>query len=197
MQAAAWDILRLGMVREWWQRRVGPGVRYLIVTVILMAGFYALLYHPHEAESWPGQALYAYLRMTAEVSARILRWVGEDAVAHDTQVFGRFPYVVVLDCAALDAQALYAAAVLAFPARPWLRAVGVVYGLLAIFGINIARLVILYFAGAASPELFHTLHEEVLVFVVIALVCLLFLTWAWAARRAAPAIPMEIASHAS
>jgi exosortase/archaeosortase family protein len=163
--------------------RAGTRARYLVLTVLLMVGFYAILYHPYAEDSWPAQALTQYLRVTANASVWVLQLLGESASASDTQVFGRFPYVVVLDCAALDAQALFAAAVLAFPARAWTKVLGVVLGLSAIFGINVARLVLLYFAGARSRELFHVLHEEVMVFAVIALVCLMFLLWAQLALR--------------
>ncbi len=47
--------------------------------------------------------------------------------------------------------------------------------------INTACLVTLYYAGAHSSSPFKTLHEEVFVLVIVALVCGMFLAWAtWA-----------------
>jgi exosortase/archaeosortase family protein len=163
-------------------------VGYLVVTAVLMLGFYSVLYGSYDPAVWPGTWLLAYLEFTAQASALVLQFLGETVTLSGTQVLGRFPYVVALDCAALDAQALFAAAVLAFPAKIWKRAAGVAAGLGLIFIINTARLVALYFAGIHSLELFHSLHEEVFVVAVVALVCTIFLAWAmWAREAALPA----------
>jgi exosortase/archaeosortase family protein len=149
-----------------------------------MALFYALLYHPYAEESLPGRALSAYLRFVASGSATLLGWFGEDISVQGTTVLGRFSYVVILDCAALDAQALFAAAVLAFPVALRDKLIGLGAGLSAIWCINVGRLALLYFAGARSLPLFQVLHEEVLVLLVILSVCGLFVVWArWAHTR--------------
>lgn len=154
---------------------------YLLTTACLMAALYALAYHSWDATSGPGRWLAAYLKTVTQVSAATLRALGEHVTVADRTVSGRFSYVVVVDCAALDVQALFVAAVLAFPS-PWrTRLWGIVTGIAAIFAINITRLVVLYYAGASSLELFNTLHEEVFVLLIVALVCGLFLAWArWA-----------------
>jgi exosortase/archaeosortase family protein len=168
-------------------RWLGSGTgrfRFLILTLALMIGFYAVLYHPYEETSFAGRMLIGYLRLTAVGSGTFLGWLGEPVSIEETSVLGRFPFVVVLDCAALDAQALFAAAVIAFPVRNWHKLVGLAGGLAAIWLINVGRLVALYFAGTHSRRLFEVLHEEVMVLVVIVGVCGLFLGWAsWARRR--------------
>jgi exosortase/archaeosortase family protein len=173
-----------GFVRAVSARAQTP-IGYLVLTVTLMLGFYSVLYQPYDPLSWPGTWLLAYLEVSARSSAALLTLFGESVSLSGTQVLGRFPFVVVLDCAALDAQALFAAAVLAFPVQAWKRVAGLLGGLVLIFGINTLRLVALYFAGVRSLDLFHTLHEEVFVFVIIACVCLLFFGWARWARGAA------------
>jgi len=166
-------------------RRLGSGYRFLGGTLLLMLLFYAALYQPYAEDSLPARCLVSYLELVARGSALWLGWLGEAVSVEGTTVGGRFPFVVVLDCAALDAQALFAAAVLAFPARLGDKLLGLAAGLLAIASINIARLVLLYFAGARSLRLFQVLHEEVLVLLVILLVCGLFAAWArWARGRA-------------
>jgi len=168
--------------------RIGSGYRFLGGTLLLMLVFYAALYQPYAADSLPGRCLVRYLELVAHGSALWLGWLGEVVSVEGTTVDGRFPFVVVLDCAALDAQALFAAAVLAFPARLGDKLLGLAAGLLAIAGINIARLVLLYFAGTRSLRLFQVLHEEVLVLLIILIVCGLFAAWArWARERVAPA----------
>lgn len=163
------------------KRRV---ITYLVTTAGLMVALYALAYHSWEASSFAGQLLLAYLEAVAQVSAASLRLFGESITINDATVSGRFSYVVVVDCAALDVQALFVAAVLAFPS-PWrARLMGVVGGVAAIFALNTTRLVLLYYAGASSLDLFHTLHQEVFVLAIVLLVCGLFLVWArWATLR--------------
>lgn len=167
-----------------WLRAPNNRWRFLIATVALMIAFYAALYHPYDSASIPGQLLAGYLELAARGSAALLGWLGETVSVSGTTVMGRFPFVVVLDCAALDAQALFAAAVLAFPASLRAKLLGLSLGLSSIWLINVARLALLYFAGARSLELFQVLHEEVMVLVVILAVCALFFAWArWARGR--------------
>jgi exosortase/archaeosortase family protein len=175
---------RLPLLHRWFGGALS-GRGFLPVSIALMVLFYAVLYHPYSEQGLPGRVLGAYLRFVARGSATLLGWFGEDISVQGTTVLGRFPYVVVLDCAALDAQALFAAAVLAFPVPLRDKLVGLAAGLSSIWCINVIRLALLYFAGAHSLELFQVLHEEVFVLLVILSVCALFVVWArWAHARA-------------
>lgn len=159
-------------------------IRYVLTLGAILLVLYALVYHSWGPESFASEWLTSYLGLVANVSASVLRLLGEQVSLHGTSVSGRFSYVVVVDCAALDVQAMFTAAVLAFPARWVARLIGLASGLAAIFVINTARLVTLYYAGSYSSSLFKTLHEEVFVLVIVALVCGMFLLWAtWATSR--------------
>jgi exosortase/archaeosortase family protein len=187
--APRWAFLRAALGGK------GDPRRFLFWTLLLMLVFYAALYHPYAEASLPGRFLIAYLRFVAIGSATLLGWLGESVSVEQTTVLGRFPFVVVLDCAALDAQALFAAAVLAFPACPRLKLVGLVGGVAAIWLLNVLRLVLLYFAGVRSVELFQVLHEEVLVLLIIACVCGLFVAWArWARTGQRAGSPLDSAA---
>lgn len=161
-----------------------------------MIAFYTLIYHPHGETSLPGRCLNAYLRGVARGSAACLQWLGEPIEVVGATVLGRFPYVVVLDCAALDAQAMFAAGVIAFPASSSAKLLGLSAGVAAIWILNVGRLVLLYFAGARSFALFRWLHEEVFVVTVILAVCGLFFGWAWWARGTAPPRLVHQGAHA-
>jgi exosortase/archaeosortase family protein len=104
-----------------------------------------------------------------------------------TLIVGRFSLRIVLDCAALDAHALLAAAVLAFPVAWRRRIAGVVAGTPIVGAINVIRIVILYVAGVRWPDAFHVLHEEVLQLLIIVSTFLVFAAWIVWARRARPA----------
>jgi exosortase/archaeosortase family protein len=159
---------------------------FLVRMLVWMSGLYSLVFYPYAEGTGPARVLAQYLELVASASALLLGWCGEAVSVDGSTVSGRFPYVVVLDCAALDAQALFAAAVLAFPVSWHHKAIGLGGGLAAIFCMNVARLALLYFAGAHSLRLFQLLHEEVLVALVILLVCGWFALWAsWANARLA------------
>jgi exosortase family protein XrtM len=157
--------------------------------VALALGFFAVLFLAHAPDSSTGRALAGYLTWLARACGSVVAIFDPSAVVHDRVLSGRFSLEIVLDCGALDVQALFAAAVLAFPA-PWRqRAAGLAGGLLALNGFNVLRIVTLYFVGAHAPGWFHTLHEEIFQIVIVAIACLLFALWAmWARPAASPSI---------
>jgi exosortase/archaeosortase family protein len=123
--------------------------------------------------------LAGYLRFVAALSGWIIARFDGSVTVSGTRILGRFPLEIVFDCAALDIQALYAAAVLLFPA-PWRRKLlGLGAGLSIIFTANVARIVALYFIGADAPDAFHTMHQEVFQLALLVLTCGLFVAWAF------------------
>jgi exosortase/archaeosortase family protein len=157
-------------------------VGYLVRAAGLMAVFYALLYFPYPPGSLPLRAFAWYLHHIALAAGAIARLFDGSVTVADDLVQGRFSLRIVLDCAALDAHALFAAAVLAFPA-PWSRrAAGVVAGTVLIALVNLARIVALYVAGLRWPASFHLLHEEVLQMAIILATFVAFAGWILWAR---------------
>ncbi|TPV94165.1 MAG: hypothetical protein B7733_16715 [Myxococcales bacterium FL481] len=167
-------------------RRSGryASLRFLVVGVVLAGSLYTLIYYPYPPVSLPAEALTRYLEFNAAATASIVSLVEDGVRARGTVVWGRFPLRVVLDCAALDAIAVFAAAVLAFPA-PWRKTLtGVVLGASLLVILNLGRLVTLYFAGRADRELFDLLHEEVFQLVLVAAAVGAFARWTvWVQRR--------------
>ena len=135
--------------------------------------------------------LAGYLRFLAAVSGWLIARFDDGVSVAGTRIHGRFPLEIVFDCAALDIQALYAAAVLLFPA-PWRRKlIGLATGLAIIWAANIARIVALYFIGAHAPGAFHTMHHEVFQLALLVLTCGLFVGWAFRPSLR-PARPAEV-----
>ena len=69
-----------------------------------------------------------------------------------TLIHGRFPLRIVKSCSALDAQVLYVAALIAFPASVRAKLFGVILGVIGLTGLNILRLTALYFVGGHAPS---------------------------------------------
>lgn len=160
-------------------------MRFLFLGAALMAVLYAALYFPYEAGQWPARALQTYINGLAAVVGFLLSLVDSTVTVQGDHISGRFPLRIVLDCAALDAQALFAAAVLAYPAA-WprkLKALGI--GLVAIGVLNLGRIISLYFVGIHWSTGFHVLHEEVMPLALVLFSVSLFALWTLSLRGVA------------
>ena len=161
-----------------------PALAYLVRVALAMMVLYGLLYFPYPPESFPVRAIAGYLRGVATMSAALIRVFDAGARAHGDLIDGRFSMRIVLDCAALDAHALLAAAVLTFPARWRYRIAGIVGGALVVAAVNVGRIGVLYFVGVRWPSAFPVLHEEVLQIAIILATFLVFGGWIALVRRA-------------
>ncbi len=168
------------------RQRIG---RFLLITLPTMLLLYGLIYYPHRADSVLGRGLTGYVRLIATVAGAILHAFDGAVTVSGHHIGGRFPLSIVLDCSALDAQALYVAAVLGIKARWSDKVVGVVGGLVMLTAVNLTRIVALYFVGVRAPHLFHVLHEEVLQLAVILCAFAAFGLWAYVALRHAQRTP--------
>jgi len=176
-------IARLESTRpvRWWRARPGP-FRFLVRAALLMGLFYSVLYYPYGESSLPARLLYGYLALLARVSGGCVSLFDASASVNGLFILGRQPLQIVLDCAALDALALFAAAVLAFPAPARAKLIGFVTGGAIIWVFNVLRIVLLYVAGARWPRLFDILHEDVMALLLVLVSVGCFAVWAALSR---------------
>jgi exosortase/archaeosortase family protein len=160
--------------------------RFLLAALCWMLVLSAAYFRPYAEDSAPGRALQAYLWLQAHGAAALIALFDGAAAASGTTIGGRFPLRVVKACSSLDAQVLYAAAVLAFPVRWRMRALGVALGVAGITALNLGRIAGLYFVGALAPGWFDAIHEEVFPAALLGCALLGFALWArWVSRAAA------------
>ena len=171
-------------IRFW--RELAPGVRFACRGILIAAVFYAALYYPWDPGSVPGRLLAWYITLQARLSGACLRLVDSSVMVTGTIIAGRFPLNIVVDCTALDAMALYAAAILAFPAPPRTKALALAGGLMIVATANLGRIVFLYFAGVHWPAWFDFLHEEVLQIGVILVPIVCFVAFVARVRLSPP-----------
>ena len=153
------------------------------VTSSILLGLYAFPYRELGLpETWFEGYLAAYARLVGKVLGLV-----ESAVHVDgTLISGRYSLRIVKTCDAMEANALFAAAVLAL-AGPWRRKlVALVAGLAALVAANVLRITTLYYAGALAPGTFRVLHEEVWPLVLIGFAAGAFVVAAGYVRRGAP-----------
>src|SRR5262245_53905475 len=174
--------LEMTRIAGWWRGRPAA-IRFAIVAALLMAAFYSVLYYPYGASSFPGRLLSGYLTAVARVSGTCVAPFDRNVRVEGAFITGRQSLQIVLDCAALDALALFGATVLAFPASTRAKALGIAVGFAVISAFNVLRIVLLYLAGMKSPELFDLLHEDVMALVIVLVSVGCFAAWAVLARN--------------
>jgi exosortase H (IPTLxxWG-CTERM-specific) len=145
---------------------------FLIRFGLICASLYALLH-------WlPPDFLMPVNAHTASVLATALHAVGISAAARMDIVFGGgFSVRIIPECTVMLMAGLYLAFLLAFPAPAGGKAVGLLVGLPALYGLNLLRLVAVYLAGLSDERLFKILHVYLGEVAMVLGVCVACLTW--------------------
>lgn len=138
---------------------------------------YTALYFPYPEHSTPARVLHRYLEWIAAASAWVIQRFDPRAQAQGDMVLGQFPLQIVLDCAALDAQAMLSVAILVAAGSVPQKVAGMCAGAFLLGAFNIARISLLYAVGTHYPDWFQMLHEEVLQLGMVIAACALFAAW--------------------
>jgi exosortase/archaeosortase family protein len=135
-----------------------------------------------------GEQFAAYMKLNAEVTAAIIRALGDGADVHEMVIMGeRYTLNLKRGCDALQAAAFYICAVLTSPVGIALRRriVPVIVGTALLLAINLIRLLSLYYTGVFFPEWFDFMHVEFWQSVFIFIPIVLWLFWLFRAMRRA------------
>jgi exosortase H (IPTLxxWG-CTERM-specific) len=143
----------------------------------------------------------ALFRLNAKVASALLCLLGQGTTAADTTIVGPgFSLIIRRGCDGLETTALFVAAVLAFPS-PWRKKLlGLLVGTVFLLGLNILRIVSLFFIGVYFPKLFQVMHADVwqVAFILVAVIFwALWIQWATAAHPAAKANSQPTAKPAA
>ena len=98
-------------------------------------------------------------------------------VVGKTVSFNGFKMIVIGECAALLPIMMFAAAVIAFPARWGSKLIGLLLGIPVLFGFNVFRIMGLLIVGKYEPTLFHFAHIYVWQGSMILMIGGLWLSW--------------------
>lgn len=161
--------------------RKRPVFRFVVLFVVLMAAFYGVT-----SMSWYQDGVFPrYLNLNADVSAMMLRVLGEDANATGQDVHSpRMSLSIRAGCDAIEPSFMFVAAVLAFPAAVKAKLIGVLVGVPLLLLMNLVRILSLYYIGIHAPRWFETAHVDIWqpTFILIALAC--WIVWVlWAIHR--------------
>ena len=152
--------------------------------LFLGAGYLLSIYRPVVEH-----AIIPFTALISKVSSLLLRLFGSEAHAAGTRLSGQgVSFELRNGCNGVWATIIFVSAVLAFPSPLRIKLWGVLLGVCAIFVINLARVLSLYYIVLYYPTLFEGAHIYVWQSVVIGAAVLLWLFWA---QRAVPAGPGE------
>ena len=153
-----------------------PAVRGTLTTVIVLvvlAGSLALYF-----QLFGTGFIQTISEPTAESSAFTLNLFGAGVTTTGTIVAsGRFAYNIVAECTAVGPLILYVGAVLAYPATARSKLVGAGLGLGIIGGMNVVRLVSLFYIGTYAPHRLDVFHLLIWQGIMILGVVMLWLFW--------------------
>jgi exosortase H (IPTLxxWG-CTERM-specific) len=150
-------------------------LRFLVMFVLAFGACYFLF---SIAPGVKAGVIKPYTHFLANTVAVFINLFGAGATAVGTQVSsGQFTIDIATGCDGVEASSLFVAGVLAFPTQWRARMIGLALGIPAIHGINLLRLVGLYYAGVYFPSLFEELHVYVAQTVVILLSTALLILW--------------------
>ena len=117
-------------------------------------------------------------RLNAMLSGAILQVIGISNTRIGTTVtFGSGGMEVISECSGIYVAILFSAGVLAFPAAWRVRLSGIVLGVVAIFAVNVLRLVTLGAIIAKKRDLLPLFHEYLWQVLFILVVAGLYLLW--------------------
>jgi exosortase H (IPTLxxWG-CTERM-specific) len=152
-----------------------PEVRFLVLFLLILGALFTVI-----ALRQVNDALIdPYTAAIARASGFVLRFLGEDVVVNGCVVSSaRFAVTIYNGCNGLITSLILVAGVLAFPARWWAKAIGVIGGLLAIQFINLVRIVSLFYIGVFLPEHFNDAHVFIWQSLVILAGISLWIVWA-------------------
>jgi exosortase H (IPTLxxWG-CTERM-specific) len=163
--------------------RKRPVLRFVVLFVVFMAAFYSVT-----SMAWYQNGVFQrYLNLNADVSALLLRILGEESRSVEQDVISpRMSLSIRAGCDAIEPSFMFAAAVLAFPAAMKAKLIGVVIGVPLLLLMNLVRIVSLYYIGIHAPRWFETFHVDIWQPVFILLALVFWIVWVlWAMRRQA------------
>ncbi len=138
--------------------QIRPVLFFVLGFVILTGLFYALWLSDFFCKNIHPRIL----SVNAWLAGHLLNVFGQHVRFSGEMIFSpSFSISIARGCDAIEAMALFAAALLAFPARWKPKLIGMAGGIAALFLLNIIRIVTLFLTGLHFPKAFDIMHTEV------------------------------------
>jgi len=148
--------------------------KFLVRFVVTLGAFYLLV----AIQPVNDHVVVPFTELLVRISTVLLAAIGEKTQSVGTVIQSpAFAVDVKNGCNGVEAALLLVAAMLAFPASPKQRALGIAGGLSVIQGVNLFRIVSLFWLGVHHRNVFELFHAAVWQTALILLAVGIFLAW--------------------
>lgn len=145
-----------------------PTLKFILFFILLMILFYAIW-----LSSFFNNAINPFICNTyAFLGSKILNILQQGTTITKNVISSPyFSIAVNRGCDAIEASAIFVAALLAFPAKWKQKLKGLIKGLLILSVVNLVRIVSLFFIGKYYPDYFEFVHVDMwqIIFIILAL----------------------------
>jgi exosortase H (IPTLxxWG-CTERM-specific) len=163
---------------HWFQK--WPVLLFILGFSVLMILFYAFWL----SDFFQGNIHPAIVSTNARLSSSILNLFGMGTMAMNEMIYScYFSISIARGCDAVEAMALFATALLAFPAKWKFKLPGFFAGIAILFALNILRIISLFLIGLHYPKEFEFMHVEVWQALFIIFAVGLWIFWIKWARK--------------
>ena len=162
-------------------------VRFFILFLVLQAGLFGLELTPW-AQQW---VVIPWTNTLAAISAGLVKTFDPQVLAQGKvlqSTTNGFAVSIEAGCNGVEATIVLVAAILAFPA-PWKRKlIGLAIGIIAVQGLNIVRVISLFYLGQWDFRIFEWAHLYVWQALIMLDVMIVWLLWVRTLPRGEPAL---------
>ena len=162
-------------------------IRFFILFLVLQAGLFGLELTPW-AQEW---LVIPWTNTLAAISAGLVKFFDPQVLAHGKvlqSTTNGFAVSIEAGCNGVEATIVLVAAILAFPA-PWKRKlIGLAIGIVAVQGLNIVRVISLFYLGQWDFRIFEWAHLYVWQALIMLDVMIVWLLWVRTLPRSEPAL---------
>ena len=145
--------------------------------------------------NWVQQHLVLpWTALLARLCAALVTWFDASAAAAGKVLWNTqtgFGVSIEAGCNGIEACIVLFAAIMAFPERWRHRVLGLAAGFVAVQGLNVVRVISLFYLGQWNTEVFNFAHEYLWQGVIMLDVLVVWLLWVRAGNKAAAAAPVS------
>lgn len=169
-------------LRENWRQKL-PVLFFVLGFAVLMILFYIFWLSEFSQSVFQPKVV----GINAMLSSRILNIFGMQTTASEAMLTSKqFSVSIARGCDAIEAMALFVAALLSFPAKWKSKAIGFFAGIALLFILNLGRIISLFLTGVYFPKAFEIMHVEVWQVLFILFAIAIWIFWIKWTRKGVP-----------
>lgn len=159
-------------------------LRFFVLFIVIQSGLFFLeLLNPVRTA-----VIIPFTEQLAAVSGHLIKAFDEEVVTQGIVVRStrnQFAVSIEAGCNGVEAMIILLAAIVAFPAPVWHKLLGIVLGALAIQGLNLVRIISLFYLGQWNATAFEWAHLYLWQMLVMLDALIVFLIWIYKIPRGA------------